>query len=106
MYFVNALTTMLASTERGWNKYGEVIVLSTTYTSPFVLQSSPIASRSATWVRGFAMVSTNTGRVFGRNADSTAATDVASTNVTSMPWLAKLANRLFVLPNKNALETK
>ena len=62
--------------------------------------------RSVTWVRGLAMVSTNTSRVSGRSAAATASVWVASTKVTSTPCKPKVWNRLLVLPNRNALETK
>jgi hypothetical protein len=105
MYLVKALTTSAALTVFGRNRYGDVIVLSTTYTMPRAAQSSPIRARSATCVRGLAIVSTNTMRVCGVNAASTASTLVASTKLTRSPWVASVLNMLFVLPNRNALET-
>ena len=60
-------------------------------------------ARSATCVRGLAIVSTNTRRVAGVSARSTLATSVASTNVMSVPCAASVPNRLTVLPNRNWL---
>ncbi len=61
--------------------------------------------RSATCVRGLAMVSTKTRRVFGWTASATACAEVASTKVTSTPRLRSVSNTLLVLPNRKALET-
>ena len=55
----------------------------------------PIADKSATWVTGLAMVSTNTSLVFSRIAVSTFAKSVASTKVISMPKLFKVVQRWF-----------
>ena len=62
-------------------------------------------ARSATWVRGLAIVSTNTSRVAGVSAASTLLTSVESTKVTLMPWASSVAKRLTVLPNRNRLDT-
>ena len=62
-------------------------------------------ARSATWVRGLAMVSTNTMRVSGRKAASTAEACVASTKLTDTPSPCKVCNRLLVLPKRNWLLT-
>ena len=80
-------------------------MLSITYSRPRALQMSPMPLRSATCVRGLAMVSTKTRRVFGCTASATACAEVASTNVTSTPMCRSVSNTLLVLPNRKALET-
>ena len=62
-------------------------------------------ARSATWVRGLAIVSTNTSRVAGVTAAATFDASVASTRLTSTPMPFKVCNRLLVLPNRNWLLT-
>ena len=68
-------------------------------------QRSPIFFKSATCVRGLAIVSTNTARVAGVSAASTWRTSVASTNVTGWPCASSVSSALVVLPNTNWLAT-
>ena len=72
---------------------------------PRSLASAPIRARSATCVRGLAIVSTKTSLVAGVSARWTLATSVASTNVTFAPCAASVLNWLTVLPNRNWLDT-
>ena len=81
------------------------MVLSTTYSTPRRVHSAPMASKSATCVRGLAMVSTKTSRVRGSSAASTCSTSVASTRLTRQPRVSIVCSRLLVLPNKNWLAT-
>ena len=105
MYLVSALTTRLAPTSFGRNSHGEVIVLSTTQTRPRARHSAPMPARSATCVRGLAIVSTNTSRVAGVSARSTSAASVASTKLTATPCAAIVLSRLTVLPKRKRLAT-
>ena len=62
-------------------------------------------ARSATCVRGLAIVSTKMSLVAGVSARSTLATSVASTNAMSVPCATSVPNWLTVLPNRNWLDT-
>ena len=105
MVLVSEFTTKLAPTALGTKTAGEATVLSTTYSTPARWHSSPMASKSGTWVPGLAMVSTNTMRVLDCIAAWTLATWQVSTSVTNTPKLRSVPNKLLVLPKMNLLAT-
>ena len=90
-YFVVACTTRSAPSSNGDWPTGVATVLSQTQRAPAPCASVASARMSDTFHIGFDGVSTHTTRVVGRNARSTSARSVMSTNVVSSPQRVKVS---------------
>ena len=86
----------------GLHRNGDGTVLSITSGTPCACATAATAAMSSTCRLGLPRLSANTARVVGRMAAANASIEVASTNVVSMPSLARLTASMLTLPPYNA----